>query len=267
VCGRFTLVASSDELARLFGFETADGPALEPRYNIAPTQLVAVVRQDHGRRALVQLRWGLIPAWTRDRAIGHSPINARAETVAEKPAFRAAFKARRCLIPATGFYEWQATGGKHKQLFHFRRRDGLPFAFVGLWERWPGAGGEPVETCAILTTKANAVVRPVPDRMPVILAPGDFAAWLAPRTSAAELLPLLRPYPAEAMEAVALAQIIPPLRRKAARQRLSPRGPPDFGGIGPGTLGRLPAPGGGATRQASPDLRPPASGDGRRRPL
>jgi putative SOS response-associated peptidase YedK len=202
VCGRFLQLSSRDELARLFGFETADDvPDLFPRYNVAPTQPVAAVRQDDGRRALVLLRWGLIPPWAKDQKIAYSCINARAETVAEKPAFRAAFKARRCLIPASGWYEWQATGGKHKQPFHFRRTDGKPFAFAGLWERWHGGDGEPVETCAILTTTANEVARPVHERMPVILAPGDFAAWLDPRTPAAQLHDLLRPYTAEEMAA------------------------------------------------------------------
>jgi putative SOS response-associated peptidase YedK len=144
----------------------------------------------------------LIPSRTTDPAIGNKLINARAETVAEKPAFRAAFKARRCLIPTGGFFEWRATGAKHKQPFHIRMRDGCPFALAGLWERWHGADGEPVETCAILTPEANALVRPVHDRMPVILAPGDYGTWLNPKTPPEVLHALLRPYPAEAMKAV-----------------------------------------------------------------
>ncbi|HKI36710.1 MAG TPA: SOS response-associated peptidase [Gemmataceae bacterium] len=208
MCGRFTLFASGDELARLFGFETAGVPALEPRYNVAPTQPVAAVRLDDGRRALVLLRWGLIPSWAKDPGIGNSLINARSETAAEKPSFRSAFRQRRCLVPASGFYEWQATGGKHKQPYHFRRRDGKPFAFAGLWERWHDGDGQPVETCAILTTEANAVVRPVHDRMPVILPPGDFAAWLDPRTPGAEVGALLRPYPAEEMTGVPVGRYV-----------------------------------------------------------
>jgi putative SOS response-associated peptidase YedK len=128
--------------------------------------------------------------------------------VAEKPAFRSAFKSHRCLIPATGFFEWQATAGaKHKQPYHIRMRDGNPFAFAGLWERWQ-RDGEPVETCAILTTTANELVRPVHDRMPVILAPADFSAWLDPRTPADQLHALLRPYPTEAMEAVPVGRYV-----------------------------------------------------------
>jgi putative SOS response-associated peptidase YedK len=206
MCGRFALFASGDEIAQLCGL--AEAPDLAPRYNVAPTQPVAAVRLDDARRALVMLRWALIPAWASDPAIGHSLINVRAETVGEKPAFRAAFKVRRCLIPASGFYEWQATGAKHKQPYHIRMRDGRPFAFAGLWERWQGGDGEPVETCAILTTEANAMVRPVHERMPVILGPGDFAAWLDPRTAAEHLHALLRPYPAEAMEAVPVGRYV-----------------------------------------------------------
>jgi putative SOS response-associated peptidase YedK len=135
-------------------------------------------------------------------------INASVETVAEKPAFRAAFKARRCLISSSGFFKWvQTAGAKHKQPYHIRMRDGKPFAFVGLWERWQ-RDGEPVETCAILTTELNELVRPVHDRMPPILAPGDFAAWLDPRTPPDQLHALLRPYPAEAMEAVPVGRYV-----------------------------------------------------------
>jgi putative SOS response-associated peptidase YedK len=207
MCGRFALFASGDEIAQLCGL--AEAPDLTPRYNVAPTQHVAAVRLDDGRRTLVPLRWGLIPPWARDPAgIGHSLINARAETVAEKPAFRSAFRSRRCLIPATGFYEWLATGAKHKQPYFTRMRDGRPFAFAGLWERWHGGEGEPVETCALLTTEANELVRPVHDRMPVILGPGDFAAWLDPRTPADQLHALLRQYPAEAMEAGAVGRYV-----------------------------------------------------------
>jgi putative SOS response-associated peptidase YedK len=209
MCGRFLQLSSGDELARLFGFETADVPDLLPRYNVAPTQLVPAARLDEdGHRAFASLRWGLIPSWARDAKIAHSPINARAETVAEKPAFRAAFKKRRCLVAASGWYVWQATNGKQKQPYHFHMRDGKPCAFAGLWERWHGTDGEPVETCAILTTGANELVRPVHDRMPVVLAPDDFAAWLDPRTPPDRLHALLRPYPAGAMEAVPVGRYV-----------------------------------------------------------
>jgi putative SOS response-associated peptidase YedK len=201
VCGRFLQLSSPDELARLLDLDPAEVPELFPRYNVAPTQPVAAARlADNGRRAFAALRWGLIPLWAKDPRIGNSLINARAETVAEKPAFRSAFRHRRCLIPASGFYEWQATSGKQKQPFHIHMKGGRPFAFAGLWERWGGGEGDaPVESCTIITTEANAVVRPVHERMPVIVAAGDFSAWLDPRTPAADLHELLRPYPAEEM--------------------------------------------------------------------
>jgi putative SOS response-associated peptidase YedK len=218
VCGRFLQLSSRDELARLFGFETADddAPTLFPRYNVAPTQPVAAVRQDDGRRTLVLLRWGLIPPWAKDARIAYSCINARGETVAEKPAFRAAFKARRCLIAASGWYEWQATGGEHKQPFHFRSTNGKPFAFAGLWERWD-KGDAPVESCTVITTEANAVARPVHDRMPVIVPPADFATWLDPRTPAVQLHDLLRPYPEGEMAAAAVGRYVSNARNEGPR--------------------------------------------------
>lgn len=146
---------------------------------------------------LVNLRWGLIPSWSKDPKIAFSLINARAETVSEKPAFRSAFKSRRCLIPATNFYEWKATGAKHKQPYAFSMRDGGLFAFAGLWERWKDPDdieASVVQSCSIITTEANAVVQPVHNRMPVILPAEHFAAWLDPQTPAETLHNLLRPY-------------------------------------------------------------------------
>jgi putative SOS response-associated peptidase YedK len=197
--GRFLQPSSRGELARRFAFETADDtPELFPRYNVAPTQIVTGVRLDDGPRALKPFRWGLVPSWAKDPRIGNSLIIARSETVAEKPAFRAAFKARRCLIPTAGFYEWVANGGRHKQPYHLRGKGGQPFALAGLWELWR-EDGQPVETCTILTTEANGVVRRLHDRMPVVVAPGEFAAWLDPHTPPTELHALLRPYPADEM--------------------------------------------------------------------
>jgi putative SOS response-associated peptidase YedK len=202
MCGRFTMYSTRDQLARLFGFDTDDVPDQLPRYNIAPTQLVAVVRLDDGQRVIKPLRWGLIPSWAKDARIGNSLINARAETIAEKPAFRSAFKKRRCLIPTTGFYEWATTGTKKKQPLHIRLIDGRPFALAGLWERWTDAEGAVVESCTIITTTANDLMRPFHDRMPVILAPVEYGTWLDPQTPADLLHKLLRPYPSEGMEAV-----------------------------------------------------------------
>jgi putative SOS response-associated peptidase YedK len=177
-------------------------PELKPRYNISPTQLVPVVRAGQIGRELTMLRWGLIPSWAKDPKIGYSLINARSETAAEKPAFRSAFKRRRCLIPTDGFYEWKKFG-KQKMPQHIRRRDGSPFAFAGLWEIWRSPAGEPLETCTILTTSANEVVAPFHDRMPVILPPEHFDAWLKPGDADAPgLLPLMTPYPVAEMVAV-----------------------------------------------------------------
>jgi putative SOS response-associated peptidase YedK len=190
MCGRFARTFPAAALARLLGLDGA--PELPPRYNVAPTQPVATARLGpQGGRELALLRWGLVPAWSADPRKGF--INARAETAAAKPAFRSAFKQRRCLVPADAFFEWQAEGGR-KQPYLFRRRDGAPFAFAGLWERWQGRGGEALETCCILTTGANEVVAPVHDRMPVILRPEDFGPWLESGPPS-----LLAPYPAELM--------------------------------------------------------------------
>lgn len=197
MCGRFTLTASGDDLAALFEIEAV--PNLEPRYNIAPTQPVAVVRLDpEGRRRVFTLmRWGLIPSWAKDIGIGNRLINARAETLTEKPAFRTAFRRRRCLIPADGFYEWQKQTAGRKQPYFIGLPNRRPFAFAGLWEHWEGADGSVLDSCTIITTEANERVRALHDRMPVILDRGDFGDWLDPATPLDRLLHLLRPYPFE----------------------------------------------------------------------
>jgi putative SOS response-associated peptidase YedK len=190
MCGRFVRTSPAAAFAQLLGLD--EPPELPPRYNVAPTQPVAAARLGpHGGRELALLRWGLVPAWSADPRKGF--INARAETAAAKPAFRSAFRQRRCLVPADAFFEWKSGGGA-KQPFLFRRRDGAPFAFAGLWERWQGGGGEALETCCILTVSANEVVAPVHDRMPVILRPEDFGPWLEGGPPS-----LLSPYPAELM--------------------------------------------------------------------
>jgi putative SOS response-associated peptidase YedK len=216
MCGRFTLTTPMPVLAEFFLFpEAAPQP---PRYNIAPTQAVVAVRAaaDSGKRELCLFRWGLVPSWADDPAIGNRLINARAETVADKPSFRSAFRQRRCLIPADGYYEWQKRAAS-KQPFYFRMRDSKPFAFAGLWEHWEPAtsgpsprGGEGViESCTILTTAANDLLRPVHERMPVILAPEDYAQWLDPAVRQPELLqPLLRSFPAEAMTSYPVGLVV-----------------------------------------------------------
>ncbi|MBI5758349.1 MAG: SOS response-associated peptidase, partial [Planctomycetales bacterium] len=173
MCGRFTLRTPADELSELFSATLRDGLLLSPRYNIAPSQLVACVRQPpEGQRELVTLRWGLVPSWAKDAKIGYSLINARSETVANKPAFRSPFRRRRCLIPADGFFEWQAVpGSKTKQPHYITLQGGQPFAFAGLWERWIGPDGNPLESCSIITTEPNELMKTIHNRMPVILPP------------------------------------------------------------------------------------------------
>ena len=206
MCGRFTQRMTWRELHERM--DLIGAPLnLRPRYNVAPSQDVAVARANDEGRTLSMLRWGLIPAWAKDPTIGHKLINARSETAAQKPSFRSAFRHRRCLIPADGFYEWQRRGGT-RQPWLFALRDGAPLVFAGLWERWTvpedaaltgslaeRSPGDAVETCTILTTAANDTVAPVHGRMPVILPPDAWSAWLA-----GEQVPLA-PYPADAMTA------------------------------------------------------------------
>ena len=207
MCGRFTQAAPNETVAELFQLPSV--PALAPRYNIAPTQDVAAVRAGvAGGRELVALRWGLLPSWASERSVAARMINARAETLADKPAFRAAFRSRRCLVVADGFYEWQRLGGR-KQPHFVGFGDGRPFGLAGLWERWTGEEGGPVESCTIVTTAANEVVAPLHDRMPVILEPGEFALWLDPEVRNPEALrPLLRPHAAGAMCAYPVSPLV-----------------------------------------------------------
>ncbi len=201
MCGRFSLGASATILAQQFNL--ADLSAWSPRYNIAPTQevLAVVRRHDASERQARLLRWGLIPMWAEGPAVGSRMINARAETVATKPAFRRAFRERRCLVLADGFYEWQRRDGR-KQPYYIRLHDGRSFAFAGLWERWVRPDGQPLDSCTIITTVANDFIRPLHVRMPVMLSPAEYDVWLDPSHQKAEpLQPLLRPYPPEEMEA------------------------------------------------------------------
>lgn len=197
MCGRYRLSSHPSALYAQFGLalENPDERALPPRYNIAPTQPVLAVRtRPDDRREPVLLHWGLIPHWAKEPGIGARMINARAETAAEKVSFRTALRRQRCLIPVDGFYEWQARPGGPKQPFDIARQDGAPFAFAGLWEHWQGPNGEEIESCAILTTEANAFMARLHHRMPVIIEPADYHAWLLPREARpAELAPLLQP--------------------------------------------------------------------------
>jgi putative SOS response-associated peptidase YedK len=209
MCGRFTLRTPAAILAQRLDCEIdADLP---PRYNIAPTQDIAVVRRqaDEAKRRMAMVRWGLIPAWAKDASLGNRMINARAETVAEKPAFRTAFRRRRCLVAADGYFEWMKRE-KTKQPYYIRMQDERPFAFAGLWETWRDRDAdETVESCTIITTEANELTRPIHDRMPVILADRDFELWLDPQQQDVEALqPLLRPYPSTGMAADPVDRIV-----------------------------------------------------------
>jgi putative SOS response-associated peptidase YedK len=190
MCGRFTLTADPPALHAEFG---VDVPAdLQPRYNIAPTQpVLGIVAGNSGWKAGM-LDWGLIPFWSRDRGGASQRINARAESLLQKPMFRDSFAQRRCLIIADGFFEW-VKEGKQKQPVLIKREDGRPFAFAGLWDRWFEEPGKPVYTCTIVTTAASPLLRPVHDRMPVILDPRERDVWLSRTSSIADLQALLRP--------------------------------------------------------------------------
>ncbi len=208
MCGRFTLRQSPEEIAQ--AFKIPDVPPLEPRYNIAPTQPVATVLKtpENPDRQFRMLHWGLIPFWANDPKLGSKLINARAESVADKPAFRSAFRHRRCLIVADGFYEWQQQENG-KQPFYLRLKDDRPFAFAGLWEHWQEDGGEAIDSCTILTTDANELTRPIHSRMPVILDPKDYDMWLDPNVSDSETLqPLLHPYASEKMQAYPVGKTV-----------------------------------------------------------
>lgn len=212
MCGRFALISSGESVAETFDLNQT--PPLAPRYNIAPTQPIAAVRlstkstAEQPIRELALFHWGLIPSWAKDPSMASRLINARSETAAEKPSFRAAYKYRRCLVPADGFYEWQKVNGQKQPHFIRLKEDG-PFAIAGLWEHWQSADGSEIESCTLLTTAANEFVRPLHDRMPVIIAPEDYGLWLDTAVQKPDPLQhLLRPYPAEAMTAYPVAQLV-----------------------------------------------------------
>ncbi len=206
MCARYTLTDTGELLIRQFRLaELPDD--YRPRYNIASTQPVTVVLGAEGRRA-ASFRWGLIPYWAKDPRIGQKLINARAETVAVKPSFRHSLRRRRCLVPADGFYEWRAHNGR-KQPFRVVLAAGGVFAFAGLWDRWTSPEGEEVYSCTILTTDANDRIRPIHDRMPVILPPEDYDLWLDPGVQEPEaVLPLLRPAPDDLLRAYPVSTLV-----------------------------------------------------------
>ena len=202
MCGRYVLTSPLDVLKARFRFGGVEG-ILPPRYNVAPRQAAPVILSEEARRVARPMEWGLLPAWVKEFGTALRPINARAETVAEKPSYRSALKTRRVLVPADGFYEWRPSpSGRGKEPVLFRLAGGGPFAFAGLRELWTGGGESAFETFAILTTSPNELVGKVHGRMPVILAEEDEEAWLDPSLrDPAPLLPMLRPFPAGRMEA------------------------------------------------------------------
>ena len=203
MCGRFVRDKPVSEIAEAFGVERIASD-LAPSYNIAPTQMVAAIIFDDVKQ-LVPLKWGLIPSWADDPAIGNRMINARAETITEKASFKNAFKKRRCLVAADGFYEWKKVGDSKRPYF-IRLKSGRPFGFAGLYENWTSPDGERISSCAIITTEANEFMQPIHNRMPVILSKGEEDLWLAGGEN--DLLALLKPYPSENMEAYEVSRIV-----------------------------------------------------------
>ncbi|WLD93978.1 SOS response-associated peptidase [Alkalihalobacillus sp. AL-G] len=200
MCGRFTLTAEIDLLMDWFEIDEWTDIDLKPRFNIAPSQnILAIVSNQRNRRAGL-LKWGLIPPWAKDPSIGNKLINARAETAMEKPSFRNAIKRRRCLIPASGFYEWKKEG-KQKQPKYIQMKEDNLFAFAGLWERWSDDSGNPLHTCTILTTKPNELMEDIHNRMPVILPKDEYSRWLKSDEEPEAIEDLLQPYDAEKMAA------------------------------------------------------------------
>lgn len=207
MCGRFTITLAAEDVREQL--ELGEMPAdWQPRFNVAPTQAVPAVLDDTAR-SVEWLRWGLIPFWAKDESIGSRLINARSETVMEKPSFRQAFARRRCLILADGFYEWKRPKEKKAPStpYYFQRKDQQAFAFAGLWEQWRDPNGKDVRSCTLLTTAANGVVAPVHDRMPVMLSGKDLWAWLA-EAEPEKHLALLKPFPADWMSAVPVSRAV-----------------------------------------------------------
>ena len=208
MCGRFTLTIDPADLRDAFP-GLAFPEEMTPRYNVAPSQLVAVIA-NNGKNQVEFFKWGLVPSWAKDVSIGNRMINARAETLAEKPSFRAAYKRRRCLILADGFYEWKPVAGqKAKTPMLIKMKSGQPFAFAGLWEAWHPDQEDAILSCTIITTTPNALMEKIHDRMPAILKPEAYPLWLDPAEQAPDKLgKLLKPYPASQMTAFAVSRLV-----------------------------------------------------------
>jgi putative SOS response-associated peptidase YedK len=208
MCGRFTLTIDPARLQEAFPFVEVP-QEMAPSFNIAPSQPIAVIANNQPDK-LDFFKWGLVPSWAKDPSIGNRMINARAESLAEKPSFRTAFRRRRCLVLADGFYEWRKDpGGKSKTPMYIRMENGAPFAFAGLWEAWNSPDGSLLLTAAIITTSPNSLMASIHDRMPVILPPESYSAWLDPsERPPAELQPLLQPYPEALMNAYPVSRLV-----------------------------------------------------------
>jgi putative SOS response-associated peptidase YedK len=200
MCGRYTVTSAPEALRALFRYE--EQPNFPARYNVAPTQPIVIVRLTDAKRQFALMRWGLLPSWVKDPKTFSLIVNARGESVCDKPAFRAAMKRRRCLIPADGFYEWKAIGRRRKQPFYVRAKSGAPLAFAGLWETWTGPNGEELDTATIVTTRANRTLAPIHHRMPVIVPPDAFDLWLdGTNVDAKTAEVLIAPAPEDLLEA------------------------------------------------------------------
>ncbi len=202
MCGRFVQKAKPEEIEKEFKIGKLNPKIFEPRYNIAPSRMIPAVLEKGGERIIEQLKWGLIPSWSKDDSFAAKLINARSETLAEKPSFKNAFKKQRCIIPASGFYEWDKKSKGAKQPYYFFLKDKEVFGFAGLWEEWTDKeSGEITQTCAIITTEANEVLEPIHDRMPVILKEENYSEWLDEREKDTNHLEkFLVPFPAEKMD-------------------------------------------------------------------
>lgn len=205
MCGRYAVTTAPEAIRQLFRY--VERPNFPPRYNIAPTQPIAIVRLSEGERHFALVRWGLIPSWVKDPKSVSLMFNARGETAAEKPAYKAAMKRRRCLVPADGFYEWKRDGDR-KRPHWIRRRDSKPLAFAGLWETWTGPNGEELETAAIVTTAANDTLKPLHDRMPVVVPPDAFGLWLDPNADLKIAAALMTPAPNDLLEAYEVSSAV-----------------------------------------------------------
>lgn len=209
MCGRFTLTADPADLQEAFDWIHFGNAEFSPHYNIAPSQPLAVVT-NNGKNELDFFTWGLVPFWAKEPSIGSRMINARSETLAEKPSFKNAFKRRRCLILADGFYEWQKIPGEKTKIpTYIHMKDGKPFAFAGLWEEWNSPDGSQILSGTIITTEPNELIRPIHNRMPVILLPSTYEQWLAPgEADTHKLSSLLRPFDAELMDAYPVSRMV-----------------------------------------------------------